>query len=385
MQAAVFRPGSEELRIESVELDRPWSHEVVVRTMATGLCHSDVGFMEGRNRAAGGDPPRQAPSSHNATLMPGMTERRSEEAEERCLVMGHEPAGIVEAVGDEVSYVRPGDHVVLCGAGFCGVCKQCLLGRPVLCMVLPRRNHSQPPRITQNGERVGQFANLGAFAEQMLVHESNVAKIDADMPFAQASLLADAVLTGAGGVLNTAKVEWGSTVAVFGCGGVGLSAVQGARIAGARQIIAVDILDNKLQMAHALGATHSVNSSTVNPVDAIFELTDGLGVDYAFSCAGVAEAAQQAFDSLGLRGLLTCIAGAPSSIGSIIGGEKRITGSYWGSNRFRLDVPAFVDLYRQGRLKLDEMITYKLPLERVNDALRAMKAGDAARSVIVFE
>ncbi len=359
MKAAVFHGPNQPLTIEQVDIDKPQAHEVLVRTVASGVCHSDLHFVDGLY-------PLQAPA-----------------------VLGHEAAGIVEAVGDQVTYVKPGDHVILCLSVYCGECEYCLTGRTHLCQSRPMRARTERPRLMWQGQPVTQFANLSSYAEQMLVHEHSVVKIREDMPLDRAALIGCGVTTGLGAVLNTAKIEPGSTVAVFGCGGVGLSAIQGARIAGARTIIAVDVYEHKLSLARELGATHSVDASSRDPVEAIRELTGG-GVDYSFEAIGLKKAAEQCFDCIRPGGTATIIGMIPMGQKVELDGymflrEKKIQGSSMGSNRFRVDMPRYIDFYMQGRLRLDEMITRRGRLEDVNDAFRAMKAGEVARTVLMFD
>ncbi len=359
MKAAVFHGPNQPLTIEQVDIDKPQAHEVLVRTVASGVCHSDLHLVDGYYSIP-------APA-----------------------VLGHEAAGIVEAVGDQVTYVKPGDHVILCLSVYCGECEYCLTGRTHLCQSRPTRARTERPRLMWQGQPVTQFANLSSYAEQMLVHEHSVVKIREDMPLDRAALIGCGVTTGLGAVLNTAKIEPGSTVAVFGCGGVGLAAVQGARIAGARMIIAVDVYEHKLSLARELGATHSVDASSRDPVEAIREMTGG-GVDYSFEAIGLKKAAEQCFDCLRPGGTATIIGMIPMGQKVELDGymflrEKKIQGSSMGSNRFRVDMPRYIDFYMQGRLRLDEMITRRGRLEDVNDAFRAMKAGEVARTVLMFD
>ncbi|TMB98187.1 MAG: Zn-dependent alcohol dehydrogenase [Chloroflexi bacterium] len=360
MKAAVFRAINEPLSIEEVDVSRPMAREVLVRTAASGVCHSDLHFVEGLW-------PFPPPA-----------------------VLGHEAAGIVEEVGEMVTDFKPGDHVISCLSVFCGHCNDCLRGRPNLCRnPETRRGPSDPPRLSQQGEPINQFANVSSFAERMLLHENAIVKIREDMPLECAALIGCGVLTGVGAALNTAKVEPGSSVAVFGAGGVGLAAIQGAYIAGARQIIAVDISESKLAQARELGATHIVDASSGDPVPVIVDMTGG-GVDYSFEAIGLPATVQQAFNCLNTGGTATIIGMVP--VGQTVElearmllSERRLQGSIMGSNRFRVDMPRYVDLYLQGRLKLDEMITRKGRLEDVNDAFRAMKAGEVARTVLMFD
>jgi len=359
MKAAVFHGPQQPLTIEDVEIDQPRGREVLIRTVASGVCHSDLHFVDGFYK-------HPAPA-----------------------ILGHEAAGIVEAVGEQVEEFGPGDHVICCLSVFCGHCDYCLTGRTHLCSNRPVRSADMPPRLSWKGERVHQFANLSGYAEKMLVHENAVVKIRPDVPLDRAALVGCGVTTGVGAVLNTARIEAGCTVAVFGAGGVGLSAIQGARIAGARMIIAVDVHENKLATARELGATHIVDASSRDPVEAIRGMTEG-GVDYSFEAIGLKQTAEQAFDCLHAGGTATIIGMIPQGQkieleGSVFLREKKIQGSSMGSNRFKVDMPHYIDLYLQGRLKLDEMITRRGHLEDVNDAFRAMKAGEVARTVLMFD
>ena len=360
MQAAVLRECPGWLEITDVEVDTPERREVLVRTAAAGLCHSDLHFMEGK--------------------YPLITP----------VVMGHESAGVVEAVGSDVTYVQPGDHVVTCLSAFCGECEYCLTGRPQLCQdpELRRRRPDQKPRLSTNGTAVVQLAGLASFAELLLVHERAVVKVTPDIPLDRAALIGCGVTTGLGAVFNTARVAPGATVAVIGCGGIGLNCVQGARLAAASRIIAVDVVDAKLEMALHFGATDVVDASTGDPVATVVEMTSG-GVEYAFEAIGLATTAEQAFNMLRRGGTATVIGMIPPDQvvrlpGAALLDEKRIQGSSMGSNRFRLDVGRYVDLYLQGRLKLDELVSARIRLEDVNDGFRALQRGEVARSVVVF-
>jgi S-(hydroxymethyl)glutathione dehydrogenase/alcohol dehydrogenase len=267
----------------------------------------------------------------------------------------------------------------------------CLRGRPVLCSRQGvERGPDEPPRIAWQGKPVHQFARLGAFAEQMLVHEHSAVVIPPEMPLDRAALIGCAVTTGVGAVVNTARIPVGSTVAVIGCGGVGLNAIQGAALAGASRIVAVDKLAWKLEMAKSFGATHGVDASEEDPVEAVHRLVPG-GVDFAFEAIGLRAAAEQAFAMLARGGTATVIGMIPegemvSIPGDILmADEKRLQGSNMGSNRFRIDIPRYVDLYLDGRLHLDELVSARIPIERVNEGYAALNRGEVARSVIVFE
>ena len=360
MKAAVLRAYNEPLTIEDIQLASPGPRELRVKTAATGVCHSDLHCLEG-------------------TLpVPPPT------------VLGHEPSGVVTEVGAEVTHVAPGDHVIGCLSAFCGSCEYCLSGRPNLCggegLNRPR---DQEPRLSKDGERIHQFAHLSAFAEEMLLHENAVVKIREDMPLEQAALIGCGVTTGMGAALNTAQVRAGETAVVIGCGGVGLAAIQGCRIAGASRVVAVDTVAWKLDLAQKLGATDVVDASKDDPVVSVLTTTDG-GADYSFECIGTKPTVTQAAAMIRKGG--TCVLVGIVPLGTMIElpgldlvlQGKRVVGSMMGSNRFRLDMPRFVDFYLSGRLMLDEMISARLPLDEVNTAFDKMKAGEVARSVITF-
>lgn len=381
MKALLFKPGMEYPELDDVDIDLPREHEVLVRVVACGICHSDLHFMESRNQPAGvGLYGRKLDSR----MQPGPAERRAEEGAAPMIVMGHEPAGIVEAVGSAVRGLRPGDRVIGAGISHCGTCRQCLAGRPYLCLNQPRRGLGDKPRLSKCGERVSQFANLGGFAEMILAHETSLVRIGEDIPFASASILGCSVATGAGAALNTARVAPGSTVAVFGCGGIGLSVIQGARIAGAARIFAIDVMDSKLEMARSFGATDGYNSAGIDIVGTLLDTTDGQGLDYSFETTARGEVAQAALDCLGLRGKLTCLAATPANLSGIVWSERQVMCSMIGSSRLATDIPRYLELYRQGRLKLDEMISLVVPPAEFASAVAAVNSGGAARTVISF-
>src|ERR1700737_4824762 len=282
MKAAVFHGPNQPLSIEDVEIDKPREREVLVRTVASGVCHSDLHFVDGFY-------PFPAPA-----------------------ILGHEAAGVVEKVGKAVTYLQPGDHVISCPAVFCGFCEECMTGNLHRCSNrrATQRPRDDKPRLSQGGKPVRQFSDLSTYAEKMLVHENALVKIRDDMPLDRAALIGCGVTTGVGAVLNTAKIEPGSTVAVFGCGGVGISATQGARIAGARRIIAVDQFENKLAMAKRFGATDTVDASNRDAIEAIREMT-GAGVDYAFEAVGLKKLAEQCFECIRPGGTATIIGMIP--------------------------------------------------------------------------
>ena len=360
MKAAVLREVNKPLEIEDVQHGDPGPREVLVRTVAAGVCHSDLHFQNGSY-------PYPLPS-----------------------VLGHESAGVVEAVGSDVTYVKPGDHVITCLSAFCGHCEHCLTGHMSLCQEPElQRAPDAAPRLSVGGETVHQFLNLSSFAEYMLVHEHAIAKVRQDMPLDRAALIGCGVTTGVGAVIHTAKVEPGTTVAVIGCGGVGLSAINGAAIAGAARIIAVDMVDSKLELSRKFGATDVVNGRDVDAIEAIREMTGG-GVHYSFEAIGLKATTEQAFKMLRSGGTATVIGMIPVGVMVELHGpeflmERKLQGSNMGSNRFRVDMPRFVDFYLQGRLHLDDMISGRIKLEDVNDGLAALETGEVARNVIMFD
>lgn len=360
MKAAVLREVNQPLSIEDVSIADPAPREVRIRTVAAGICHSDLHFQNGSY----------------PYLLPA--------------VLGHESAGVVEAVGADVHYVQPGDHVITCLSAFCGHCEYCLTGRMVLCSEPElSRGVDEAPRLSAGGERIEQFLNLSSFAETMLVHEHAVAKVRSDMPLDRAALIGCGVTTGVGAVIHTARVEPGSTVAVIGCGGVGLSCINGAAIAGAGRIVAIDTVASKLELARKFGATDVVDAAATDAVEAVCEMTGG-GVHYSFEAIGLKATTEQAFKMLRNGGTATVIGMMPVGTMVEIHGaeflfEKKLQGCNMGSNRFRVDMPRLVDFYLAGKLHLDDMISGRIGLADVNDALQALETGTVARNVILFE
>jgi S-(hydroxymethyl)glutathione dehydrogenase/alcohol dehydrogenase len=360
MKAAVLREVRTPLQIEDVQIGKPGPHEVLIRTAAAGVCHSDLHFIEGSY-------PYPLPA-----------------------VLGHESAGVVEQVGSEVRTVKPGDHVITCLSAFCGHCEFCLTGHMSLC-VSPetKRDASEPPRLASDKGDMQQFLNLSSFAEQMLIHEHACVAIRNDMPLDRAALIGCGVLTGTSAVFHTAKVRPGETVAVIGCGGVGLAAINGAAIAGAGRIIAIDTSRSKDNLARHFGATDFVCAAEGDPVKEILESTKG-GVHHAFEAVGLKKTTEQAFGMLRRGGTAYVIGMIPigQSIeipGYAFLGEKKLVGSLMGSNHFPVDMPRLVEMYLAGKLKLDDMVSRRIKLEEVNDAFEEMKGGQIARSVIVFD
>ncbi len=363
-KAVVCRQWNQPLSVEEVEIASPKAGEVMVKIVACGVCHSDL-------------------SATNGTIpMPPP------------LVIGHEAAGIIEEVGPGVSDVAKGDHVVIVWIPMCGKCRYCSQGRPALCDMGARAAVSLPDgttRITdKDGAEVRHMAGVAVMAEYATVHRDNVLKIDADIPLDKAALVGCAVMTGVGAAINTAKVEAGSSVVVFGAGGIGLNVIQGAALAGAEKIIAVDLEDKKLEFAQQFGASHTVNpSSGTDPVAKTMEITGG-GADYAFECIGVPAVIAQAYNSIRKGG--TCVVvGVTRADGQVTLGtfmmpfqEKILTGSMYGSARPIVDFPRLLSLYRTHRLKLDELVTATYSIDEVNRAFDDMQKGVNARGVILM-
>jgi S-(hydroxymethyl)glutathione dehydrogenase / alcohol dehydrogenase len=292
-------------------------------------------------------------------------------------------------VGEDVTYVKPGDHVITCLSVFCGECAQCTTGHTNLCentevKLLP----GAARRLKWKGQVLHQAFNLSVFAEQMVVHEHAIVKINPEIPLDRAALVGCGVMTGVGAVFNAAKVEPGSTVAVIGCGGIGLSAVNGAALAGAAQIIAIDTNQSKLELAKLMGATDAINASNVDPVAAVKELTGG-GVPYSFEAIGLKTTAEQSFAMLRPGGVATIIGMIPFGTKIELHGadflrDKKIQGTSMGGNRFRVDMPRLLELWRQGRLKLDHLISGQVKLEEINEGFAMLKSGAPVRNLINF-
>ncbi len=363
MKAAILNQIPGELEIEDISIDKPAPDEVLLQVTNAGLCHSDLHFMD---------------ASWSMLPLPA--------------VMGHESAGVVQAVGSDVSYVSPGDTIITCLSVFCGYCENCLTGRPNICSnpaAVSREQDATPRLKNADGQAVEQFARLGGFAEEMLIHQNAVVKINPEMPLDRAALIGCGVTTGLGAVFKTAHIRPGATVAVFGAGGVGLSAVQGARIAGAGRVISIDVTDEKLETARKVGATDTVNGADTDAVAAIHELTMG-GVEYAFECIGLKATCEQAWAATRAGGTTVIVGMMPFGEKIELHGyevfmmEKRLQGSMMGSNAFRVDMPRYVDMYLNGQLLLDEMISEHIPLERINEGYENMKNRIGTRTVIDF-
>ena len=360
MKAAVLHQPGTPIVVEDVTVSRPGPREVLIRTRACGACHSDLHFVDGAY----------------PTPLPA--------------IPGHEAAGIVEAVGADVTAVKPGDHVVTCFSAYCGRCEYCVTGRLSLCTdASTKRRKGEEPRVSLNGTPVHQLLNVAGYAEALLVHENGCVAIDPAMPFDRAALMGCAVVTGAGSVFNTAGVKAGEDVAVIGCGGIGLAAVNAARIAGARHVIAIDPVPAKRALAEKAGATAIFAPDADRLKEQVVELTKG-GVHHAIEAVGRISAGELALSLLRRGGTATIVGMMPLkerlSMGAMdLLAEKKLQGCLMGSNRFPLDIPRLVDFYLAGRLDLDSLVAERIGLAGVNAAMDKLRTGEAARSVIVFD
>ncbi len=364
-RAAVVYQHNQPVVVEDLELDEPKANEVLIRTAASGVCHSDLSVVTG-------------------TIY-----------YDAAVALGHEGAGVIEAVGSEVTYARPGDPVILSFVSYCGSCRMCQMARVCLCESynVPRGFQLDGTYRLRNksGDGILQMARVATMSEYMVVPQQNLVKIDSHYSLEQAALVGCGVTTGVGAVLNTAKVEPGSSVAVIGTGGVGLNVIQGAGLADAEQIIAVDISEKKLNFAQNFGATDGINANETDPIEAVQELTDGRGVDYAFEVIGNPKTIVQAYNMVRAAGTAVIVGMAhhqaefsiPAQ--AFVSSEKRLIGSFYGSCQPRVDMPKILNLYEEGKLKLDELITRHYRLGQINEAFADMEAGENARGVIVFD
>ncbi|OYV30120.1 MAG: alcohol dehydrogenase [Thiomonas sp. 20-64-9] len=364
-RAVVCRGPDRPFEVETIHVEPPRRNEVTIRLAACGVCHSDL-------------------SATNGTIpMPPP------------LVLGHEGAGVVVEIGEGVTELAVGDSVVTSFVSMCGHCRYCQTGRPQLCDQAARTLTTLPDGSVRSFDTDNQplsvFSGCGVMAEFATLHVDNVVKIDAAMPLEPACLIACGVMTGVGAAFNTARVEAGSSVVVFGCGGVGLNAIQGSSIAGAASIIAVDTMAHKLEFARLFGATHTIDASTDSNVVKIIKKLTGGGVDYAFECVGLGVLVAQAYASLRKGGTAVVVGVAAQAdttsvrTASLTFEEKTLTGSMYGSARPRQDFPRLIALYRSGRLKLDELITQRYTIEQAAQAFADLQAGHNARGVIVFD
>jgi S-(hydroxymethyl)glutathione dehydrogenase/alcohol dehydrogenase len=360
MKAALLEQPGQPLTVTDITVADPAPNEVLIRTVACGLCHSDLHFIDGAY-------PHRLPA-----------------------IPGHEAAGIVEAVGSQVQRLKKGDAVVTCLSVFCGTCEFCVTGRMALCEGAgTRRPKGAPSRLSRpDGTPVHQMLNLSALAEMMLVHENACVAIRPDMPLDRAALLGCAVTTGAGTVFNACKLTPGESVAVIGCGGVGLAAVNAAKIAGAGRIVAADPSPEKRDLARAMGATDVIDPADEDAAGTIIEATRG-GVDHAIEAVGRPASAKMAVKVLRRGGTATILGMMPldQKVGlsamDLLSGKK-LQGALMGMNRFPVDLPRLVDFYLAGQLDLDTMVTERIPLDRVNEGFARLREGDGARTVVVF-
>jgi NDMA-dependent alcohol dehydrogenase len=363
MKAAVLYDYNTPLVIEEVDLDPPKPGEVLVKTGAAGICRSDYHFMKGEA----------------TTMLP--------------VVLGHEGAGVVQAVGEGVTRVKPGDHVILSFVPNCGLCFFCTTGRANLCEKHAATSGTLfdgTTRIHKGGQDISPFGKVACFAESTVVPETGCIPAPQALPMDRAALIGCCVTTGVGAAIFNAEVEPGSTVAVVGCGGVGLNVLQGAGLLNASKIIAVDIREGQLEFAMKFGATHTVNASHQDPVARVKEITDGRGADYTFEVYGSAETVETAYAMARKGGTVVVVGIAP--VGdkadidavSLVREEKVLKGSYYGSARCHVDMPKIVDMYMSGRLNLDDLITRRYSLDQINEAYEDLDKGEIGRGVIVF-
>lgn len=362
MKAAVLHAHGEALRVEDVDLASPKAGEVRVRIAATGVCHSDLHCVRG------GFPVFGLP-----------------------LVPGHEAAGVVTEVGEGVSKVKEGDHVIVCWVPYCGRCRHCRHGEPVHCPDVERRYglmHDETTRLSLRGEPVYHGMDAATFAEEAVLHENSVVRIDDDVPLEAAALIGCSVATGVGAVLNTVNLRPGARIAVVGCGGVGLNVVQGARIAGASMIAAVDVVPSKLEAAKRFGATHLIDASQTSAAAAVRDATGGVGVDYAFEVIGSHATQQESLRMIRRGGFAVFVGVAPllspmeitPGLMTLLG--QSIIGCYFGSIIPERDFPRIIELWRAGLLELEGLISERGGLEDINSAFVAMEKGTVLRTVI---
>ena len=366
-RAAVHVGIGQPLEICEVDVAPPRAGELRVRMAASGVCHSDLSF-------------------HNGTIPLGSGS----------MILGHEGAGIVQDVGPEVDGFSPGDHICISFVPQCGDCYYCKRGQPTQCEVGTQMTragtmHDGTCRTTHEGRELPQLCSVGTFAENTVISQSAAVRIDASVDLRAAALIGCGVLTGVGAAINTASILEGDTVAVIGCGGVGLNVIQGARLAGAGEVIAIDTVASKLELACAFGATRVIEPGADDPVEALLDLTRGRGADVAFEAIGLASTCEQAL-AMTRHGGETVIVGMPArdavlelpiALG-LVRHSKTLKGCYYGSSDLRRDVPFLIDAYNAGRLKLDQLISDEITLEQVNEAFDALERGTVTRSVIVY-
>jgi S-(hydroxymethyl)glutathione dehydrogenase/alcohol dehydrogenase len=358
MKAAVCYEYGKPLVVEELDMESPHKNEVKVKLAATAVCHSDLHFMSG-------DLPGALP-----------------------FVPGHESAGYIDEAGEGVTNVKPGDRVVVSLLRSCGECMYCKTGRPSMCQATwPLDSESRWKN--KKGVAINHGLRVGSFAEYCMVDKSQVIPMPADMPMDRAALLACGVITGYGAVVNKAKVRPAESCVVIGVGGVGLNAIQGASISGAYPIIAVDMLDKKLEASKIFGSTHLVNGSKGDPIEQVKEITGGYGADNVIITVGVTSAIAQGVAMLARQGTVVIVGLATQNLEvfpmDIIDNEKVITASFMGTTNSSQDIPKLINLYQSGKLKLDELITGHYPLDKINEAVSSTESGEALRNIIDLE
>jgi S-(hydroxymethyl)glutathione dehydrogenase/alcohol dehydrogenase len=364
VKAAVLYEYGQPLVVEDVDLDEPKAGEVLVKIGAAGVCRSDRHFMHG---------------DANINLP---------------AVLGHEGAGTVEKVGPGVTLTKPGDQVILSFVPACGRCKSCLEGHSNVCdlhMATGPFMLDGTTRLHKNGQDIHHMGKVACFAEYAVIPETGVVPVTSGLPMDKAAMIGCSVTTGVGAALYSAEIKAGSTVAVIGCGGVGLNVIMGAALANAGKIIAVDIREAQLEFAMRFGATHTVNAADQDPVRQVRDLTDGRGADYTFEVFGSADTTKAAYEMAGKRGIVTVVGIAPwgqeASINAVdlVRNEKTLRGSYYGSARSRTDMPVMVDLYQSGKLNLDDLVVRHYTLDQVNEAYADLDRGEIGRGAIMFD
>jgi len=364
-KAAVLYEYGKPLVIDELELDSPREKEVLVRNKAAGICHTDLSLINGVSRIS---------------PLP--------------CIPGHEGAGVIQEIGQRVTNVKPGDHVLLLWVPVCGTCYYCLRGQPYLCMEKDKTRGGAMTdgtyRLRKGSQDIHSMMGVGCFSEYNVVTERNVLPIDPSIPFNIAAVVGCGVITGVGAVINKAQVKPGSSVAVMGAGGVGLNVIQVAILANATKIVAIDILDNKLELAKLFGATHVINASREDPIEKVMEITEGIGVDYAFEVIGSAETTLTAYKLI-RRGGYAVVVGVPGldakltlPLAEIPVMEKSILGSFYGSGDIRIELMTLLELYKAGRIQLEQLITNRYRLEEINTGFKDLEAGKNARGVIVY-
>ena len=362
MKAAILNDYEQPLTIEEIRIDAPKTGEVKVRIGATGVCHSDYHVIKGEWKY--GVP----------------------------MILGHEAAGVVEEIGPNVVGVQPGDHAVLSFRPYCGTCRLCTIGRSVMCEGHTGNRfamHDGTARVHRDGEDLMILGRMGSFAEYVVIPAEQVIPVRKDVPMDVLALIGCAVTTGVGAVVNAARVEPGSSIAVIGCGGVGLNVIQGAGLVSAGRIIAVDLLDNKLEYARQFGATDTVNASEGDTVEQVRELTGG-GVDYAFEVIGNGKTVEQAVEMTRAGGTACIVGMAPQNSKATIDPlifvtkETKLIGTWYGSARPRFDFPRLIELTMAGKLKVKELISRRYTLDQINEGFERLGRGEVARGVITF-